>query len=81
MLRPNQPAQTAALHQICGWRRRPRARTAATLGRFQGADAATRQRARVAHRRRADGWAERVTTLPGFKAPFSLLAMENVELS
>lgn len=27
------------------------------------------------------GWAERVTALPGFKAPFSLLAMEDAELS
>ena len=27
------------------------------------------------------GWAERVTALPGFKAPFELLAMENAELS
>jgi glutathione S-transferase len=26
------------------------------------------------------GWAERVTALPGFKAPFALLAMENAEL-
>ena len=26
------------------------------------------------------GWAERVTTLPGFKAPFSLLPMEDAEL-
>jgi glutathione S-transferase len=26
------------------------------------------------------GWAERVTALPGFKAPFELLAMENAEL-
>jgi glutathione S-transferase len=27
------------------------------------------------------GWAERVTALPGFKAPFELLAMEDAELS
>jgi glutathione S-transferase len=27
------------------------------------------------------GWAERVTSLPGFKAPFELLAMEDAELS
>ncbi|HEV3185181.1 MAG TPA: glutathione S-transferase C-terminal domain-containing protein [Xanthobacteraceae bacterium] len=26
------------------------------------------------------GWAERVMALPGFKAPFALLAMENAEL-
>ena len=27
------------------------------------------------------GWADRVTSLPGFKAPFELLAMENAEVS
>jgi glutathione S-transferase len=27
------------------------------------------------------GWTERVTALPGFKAPFALLAMENAEFS
>jgi glutathione S-transferase len=29
---------------------------------------------------RIAGWAERVTALPGFKAPFALLAMESAEL-
>jgi hypothetical protein len=27
------------------------------------------------------GWAERVTTLDGFKTPFALLAMKDAELS
>ena len=27
------------------------------------------------------GWTERVTALPGFKAPFALLTMQNAELS
>ena len=27
------------------------------------------------------GWTERVTALPGFKAPFALLAMENAEFA